>query len=157
MNTTLSLCLQVTVFQTVRNPGKPETFSFIVDSSLKNMTIYLTGNSLVFNITSPLGVQTNIEHGIANKLSYLLSTIMMTLFTSTGDSQTNEELSGKLGLVEQVGNFYTVRLTILDPVGLWNIYINSLQRYTIKVLGNFFLSHTFTNVDKALEVQNIYR
>lgn len=67
----------------------------------------------------------------------------MALFTSTGVSQTNEELSGKLGLVEHVGNFYTVRLTILDRVGLWNINISSLPGYTIKVHGNFFsLLHT---------------
>ncbi|KAI2668273.1 von Willebrand factor A domain-containing protein 7 [Labeo rohita] len=97
----------VTVFQTVRNPGKAETFSFIVDSSLKNMTIYITGNSLAFNITSPSGV-----------------------------SQTNDELSGKLGLVEHVGNFYTVRLTILDLEGLWNINISSSEAYTIKVIDS---------------------
>ncbi|XP_016417287.1 von Willebrand factor A domain-containing protein 7-like [Sinocyclocheilus rhinocerous] len=108
----------VTVFQTVRNPGKAETFSFIVDSSMKNMTIYITGNSLAFNITSPLG-----------------------------DSQTNEELSGKLGLVEHVGNFYTVRLSILDPVGLWNINISSLQAYTIKVLGQSDIDFLFNFVE----------
>lgn len=62
----------------------------------------------------------------------------MALFTSTGDSQTNEELSGKLGLVQHVGNFYTVHLNIFDQVGLWNINISSFQAYTIKVQGNFF-------------------
>ncbi|XP_058629417.1 von Willebrand factor A domain-containing protein 7-like isoform X2 [Onychostoma macrolepis] len=108
----------VTVFQTVKKSGKAETYSFTVDSSLKNMTIYITGNSLAFNITSPLG-----------------------------DSQTNEELSGKLGLVEHVGNFYTVRLTILDPVGLWNIYISSLQPYTIKVLGQSDIDFLFNFVE----------
>ncbi|XP_016300112.1 uncharacterized protein LOC107656686, partial [Sinocyclocheilus anshuiensis] len=108
----------VTVFQAVRNPGKEESFSFIVDDSLKNMTIYITGTSLVFNITSP-----------------------------SGDSQTNEGLNGKLGLVEHVGNFYTVRLTILDQVGLWNINISSLQPYTIKVLGQSDIDFLFNFVE----------
>ncbi|XP_059367578.1 uncharacterized protein LOC132106012 [Carassius carassius] len=108
----------VTVFQAVRNPGKEESFSFIVDDSLKNMTIYITGTSLVFNITSP-----------------------------SGDSQTNEELNGTLGLVEHVGNFYSVRLTILDQVGLWNINIASLQPYTIKVLGQSDIDFLFNFVE----------
>ncbi len=71
---------------------------------------------------------------------------LMALFTSTGDSQTNEELSGKLGLVSHVGNFYTVRLTILDQVGLWKINISSLQPYTIKVLGNLFYIYMYRYV-----------
>uniref|UniRef100_A0A8C2HZ49 von Willebrand factor A domain-containing protein 7-like n=1 Tax=Cyprinus carpio TaxID=7962 RepID=A0A8C2HZ49_CYPCA len=108
----------VTVFQAVRNPGKEESFSFIVDDSLKNMSIYITGTSLVFNITSP-----------------------------SGDSQTNEELNGTLGLVENVGNFYTVRLTILDQVGLWNIKMSSLQPYTIKVLGQSDIDFLFNFVE----------
>ncbi|XP_056092826.1 von Willebrand factor A domain-containing protein 7-like [Rhinichthys klamathensis goyatoka] len=117
----------VTVFQIVRNPGKTEAFSFIVDSSLKNITIYITGNSLLFNITSP-----------------------------TGDSQTNEELSGKLGLVEHVGNFYTVRLTILDQVGLWNINISSLQAYTIKVHGQSDIDFLFNFVELSKDVHSGY-
>ncbi|XP_026093212.1 von Willebrand factor A domain-containing protein 7-like [Carassius auratus] len=108
----------VTVFQAVRNPGKEESFSFIVDDSLQNMTIYITGTSLVFTITSP-----------------------------SGDSQTNEELNGTLGLVEHVGNFYTVRLSILDQVGLWNINIASLQPYTIKVLGQSDIDFLFNFVE----------
>ncbi|KAK7165961.1 hypothetical protein R3I93_005902 [Phoxinus phoxinus] len=117
----------VTVFQIVRNPGKAEAFSFIVDSSLKNMTIYITGSSPVFNITSP-----------------------------SGDSQTNEELSGKLGLVEHVGNFYTVRLTILDQVGLWNINISSLQAYTIKVHGQSDIDFLFNFVELSKDVHSGY-
>ncbi|XP_073698677.1 von Willebrand factor A domain-containing protein 7-like [Garra rufa] len=106
----------VTVFQTVRNAGKAESFSFIVDDSLKNITIYMTGSSLAFNITSP-----------------------------SGDSQSNEELNGKLGLVEHVGNFY--RVTILDQVGLWNINISSLQAYTIKVLGQSDIDFLYNFVE----------
>ncbi|KTF80295.1 hypothetical protein cypCar_00039834 [Cyprinus carpio] len=65
----------------------------------------------------------------------------------TSDSQTNEELNGTLGLVEHVGNFYTVRLTILDQVGLWNIKMSSLQPYTIKVLGQSDIDFLFNFVE----------
>lgn len=47
---------QVTVFQVVRNPGRPDQFTFTVDSSLINVTIYITGLSpLTFNLTDPSG------------------------------------------------------------------------------------------------------
>ncbi|KAL6487784.1 hypothetical protein MHYP_G00044100 [Metynnis hypsauchen] len=45
----------VTVFQAIRNPAKAETFSFFVDSTLQNLTIYITGNSPYYIITSPSG------------------------------------------------------------------------------------------------------
>lgn len=47
---------QVTVFQVVRNPGRPGQFTFTVDSSLINVTIYITGfPPLTFNLTDPSG------------------------------------------------------------------------------------------------------
>lgn len=53
----VSVLLQVTVFQEVRNPGEPDSFKFTVDGSLRNMTAYITGtSSLTFNLTSPTGV-----------------------------------------------------------------------------------------------------
>ncbi|KAI4895400.1 hypothetical protein NFI96_022023, partial [Prochilodus magdalenae] len=97
----------VTVFQAVRNPAKAETFSFFVDSSLQNLTIYITGNSPYYNITSPSGV-----------------------------SQKSAETSGALGLIQTVGNFHTVRLHVSDLVGQWFISINSAQPYTVKVLDS---------------------
>lgn len=49
---------QVTVFRVVRNPGRPDVFTFTVDGSLQNMTAYITGaSSLTFNLTSPSGVE----------------------------------------------------------------------------------------------------
>lgn len=47
---------QVTVFQVVRNPGRPDQFTFTIDSSLINVTIYITGfPPLTFNLTDPSG------------------------------------------------------------------------------------------------------
>lgn len=47
---------QVTVVQRARNPGKQETFPFMLDESLKNITIYITGTSIAFTLTSPAGI-----------------------------------------------------------------------------------------------------
>ncbi|KAK0147721.1 von Willebrand factor A domain-containing protein 7 [Merluccius polli] len=46
----------VTLLQAVRSPGKDESFSFSVDESVRNLTIYITGNVLNFTLTSPSGV-----------------------------------------------------------------------------------------------------
>uniref|UniRef100_G3Q3U2 Hemicentin/VWA7 galactose-binding domain-containing protein n=1 Tax=Gasterosteus aculeatus TaxID=69293 RepID=G3Q3U2_GASAC len=47
----------VTVFQVVRNPGRPDNFTFTVDGSLRNMTAYITGtSSLTFELTSSTGL-----------------------------------------------------------------------------------------------------
>ncbi|KAI5625150.1 von Willebrand factor A domain-containing protein 7 isoform X1, partial [Silurus asotus] len=46
----------VIIFQVIRNPGKPENFPVFVDSSVKNLAIYITGSSPYYTITSPSGV-----------------------------------------------------------------------------------------------------
>ncbi|KAL0203402.1 hypothetical protein M9458_001420, partial [Cirrhinus mrigala] len=43
----------VTLFQVVRNPAIAENFSFVLDPSLSNVTVYVTGDSPVFTIYSP--------------------------------------------------------------------------------------------------------
>ena len=52
-----SFIFQVSVFQAVKNPGRPDNFTFTVDDSLRNMTAYITGaSSLTFTLTSSTGV-----------------------------------------------------------------------------------------------------
>lgn len=46
---------QVTILQRSRDPGRVESFSFLLDESASNTTIYITGNSLTFNLRSPTG------------------------------------------------------------------------------------------------------
>ncbi|XP_072533312.1 von Willebrand factor A domain-containing protein 7-like [Salminus brasiliensis] len=108
----------VTVFQAVRNPGKAETFSFYVDSSLQNLTIYITGNSPDYTITSPSGV-----------------------------SQNSADPNGALGLIKVVGNFQTVRPHISDQTGLWFISISSAQPYTVKVFGQSGIDFLFDFIE----------
>ncbi|XP_053478034.1 von Willebrand factor A domain-containing protein 7-like [Ictalurus furcatus] len=108
----------VTLFQAVRNPAKAENFSVFVDSSVQNLTIYITGNSPYYTITSPSGV-----------------------------SQSSAELNGTLGLIQEVGNFYTVQPNISEQTGLWLFNITSTQPYTIKVVGQSQVDFIFEFVE----------
>lgn len=49
------LFLQVTVLQRARHAGTDETFSFMLDESLNNITIYITGKLSSFTLTNPTG------------------------------------------------------------------------------------------------------
>ncbi|KAM6986817.1 von Willebrand factor A domain-containing protein 7-like [Aplochiton taeniatus] len=71
----------VNLFQTVGSPGMADCCSFSVDQSVTNLTVYITGRSLSFTLTSPSGL-----------------------------SQSNLELNGSLGTIQTVGNFLTLRL-----------------------------------------------
>uniref|UniRef100_A0A8C2CWF9 von Willebrand factor A domain containing 10, tandem duplicate 2 n=1 Tax=Cyprinus carpio TaxID=7962 RepID=A0A8C2CWF9_CYPCA len=52
----------VTLFQVVRNPGIAENFTFVLDPSLSNVTVYVTGDSPVFTLYSPTGEPVHLEH-----------------------------------------------------------------------------------------------
>ncbi|KAG9332284.1 hypothetical protein JZ751_015445 [Albula glossodonta] len=45
----------VNILQAVRNPGRPDNFTFTVDPSVRNLTVYLTGSPLTFSLHSPTG------------------------------------------------------------------------------------------------------
>ncbi|XP_062852457.1 von Willebrand factor A domain-containing protein 7-like [Trichomycterus rosablanca] len=109
----------VTIFQAVRNIPKPENFTFTVDSSLQNLTIYITGQNPFYTITNPSGV-----------------------------SQSSAESNGSLGIIEKVGNFYTLRPNISDQTaGLWLINTTSTYPYTIKVVGQSKVDFLFDFVE----------
>ncbi|XP_076139012.1 von Willebrand factor A domain-containing protein 7-like [Alosa pseudoharengus] len=114
----------VTIFQAVRNPGKAENFSFIVDDSLRKLTVYITGSSPIFTIISPTGV-----------------------------TQNNTESSGALGSIQTAGNFRTVRLNTTEQGGVWEIRVDSTQAYTIKVIGQSGIDFLFDFVEIFMEPQ----
>ncbi|KAM9476982.1 von Willebrand factor A domain-containing protein 7-like [Clarias gariepinus] len=113
-----SISTLVTLFQAIRNPAKAENFSVFVDSSVQNLTIYITGNSPKFLITSPSGI-----------------------------SQGSAELNGALGLINNVGNFYTAQPNISVKTGLWLFSIDSTQPYTIRVVGESKIDFIFEFVE----------
>lgn len=47
---------QVTLLQAARNPGKAESFTFMIDDSVTNPTVYVTGESITFTLISPTGM-----------------------------------------------------------------------------------------------------
>lgn len=108
----------VTVLQRARNPGKEETFSFALDESLQNITIYITGTSITFTLTNPAGV-----------------------------SQSNTEANGKLGTIQTVGNLRRIRLNADKQTVMWKINIKSTQPYTLKVTGQSSITFIYDFVE----------
>nr|XP_046266993.1 von Willebrand factor A domain-containing protein 7-like [Scatophagus argus] len=95
----------VTLLQAARSPGKAENFTFLVDKSVGNLTVYITGNSVAFTLISPSGV-----------------------------SQQSTNTSGSLTTsFQSVGNFKTLQLK--TQVGLWKINVQSTNPYALKVVG----------------------
>ncbi|XP_053182806.1 von Willebrand factor A domain-containing protein 7-like [Scomber japonicus] len=109
----------VTVFQVVMNPGKPESFTFTVDGSLRNMTAYITGaSSLTFNLTSSKGV-----------------------------SQSSSESGGPLASFTTAGNLRRLRLNTDNQTGSWKISINSNKPYSVKVIGQSSVNYIYYLVE----------
>nr|XP_046259636.1 von Willebrand factor A domain-containing protein 7 [Scatophagus argus]XP_046259644.1 von Willebrand factor A domain-containing protein 7 [Scatophagus argus] len=109
----------VTVLQRARNPGKEETFPFILDESLKNVTIYITGTSNTFTLTNPAGV-----------------------------SQSHNEANGKLGIIKSVGNLKRIHLNADKQTGTWKINIKSNQPYTLKITGQSTITFIYDFVER---------
>ncbi|XP_030643657.1 von Willebrand factor A domain-containing protein 7-like [Chanos chanos] len=111
----------VTLFFVVRSPPKAEHFSILVDSSVTNLTIYITGISPTFTVTSPSGL-----------------------------SQSSTEANGSLGTIQTVGNFHTMRPNNQNQTGLWQISVNSTQPYSVKVTGQSTIDFFFDVVEVFL-------
>ncbi|KAK5606350.1 hypothetical protein CRENBAI_022880 [Crenichthys baileyi] len=109
----------VTALQRAMVVGVQETFPFVLDESLKNITIYITGTSLTFTLTNPAGV-----------------------------TQSNSEASGKLGTIQTVGNLWRIRLKADKQSGTWMINIKSSQPYTLKVTGQSTITFIYDFVEK---------
>ncbi|XP_051561364.1 von Willebrand factor A domain-containing protein 7-like isoform X3 [Myxocyprinus asiaticus] len=108
----------VTILQVVRNPAKAENFSFVLDETLSNVTVYVTGDSPVFTLNSP-----------------------------TGMSQSGSEGNGPLGSIQTVGNLWRLQLISGNQTGKWRISINSTNSYTLKVFGQSSVDFLFTFVE----------
>ncbi|KAK1791880.1 hypothetical protein P4O66_013857 [Electrophorus voltai] len=96
----------VTILQQARNPGRVESFPFLIDASLSNVTAYITGNNLIFTLHSPSGV-----------------------------TQTHTVDKGPLALIQTVGNLRHILFSSHMETGLWHISMESTAAYTIKVTG----------------------
>uniref|UniRef100_A0A3Q2YF42 von Willebrand factor A domain-containing protein 7-like n=1 Tax=Hippocampus comes TaxID=109280 RepID=A0A3Q2YF42_HIPCM len=109
----------VTVFQEMSS--QPETFSFTLDSSLRNIIISITGkSSLTFILTS-----------------------------STGVSQNSGESSGSLASSTSTGNLRQLRLNDINETGLWEISIDSNDHYSFKVTGQSPVNFIYYHVEES--------
>ncbi|XP_041790345.1 von Willebrand factor A domain-containing protein 7 isoform X2 [Chelmon rostratus] len=109
----------VTVFQVVRNPGRPDNFTFTVDGSLRNMTAYITGApSLTFNLTSSKGV-----------------------------SQSSSQSSGPLASFTTAGNLRRLSLNTDNQTGSWEISVASSSPYSVKVTGQSSVNFIYNLVE----------
>lgn len=142
--------------QRARNPGQEETFPFMLDESLKNITIYITGTAVGFTLTNPSGTERPEGPGpdldltpphAKTPLSNLCLFHLWSIFSPRtvkyfetcckipGLNQSQNEVMGKLGSAAQVGNLWRIRLHADKEPGPWKINIRSMAPYTLKVTG----------------------
>ncbi|KAF6728538.1 von Willebrand factor A domain-containing protein 7 [Oryzias melastigma] len=108
----------VTVLQRAREAGTQETFSFTLDESLQNVTIYITGGSVAFTLTNPAGL-----------------------------NQNQGQVSGELGTIQTVGNLWRIRLNPDKQAGKWTINIKSSAPFTLKVTGQSTVTFIYDFVE----------
>ncbi len=142
------LCfLKVMLFQVVRSPAIAENFSLVLDPSLYNVTVYVTGDSPVFIIYSPTGEPQKkfcrydcfILYNIKNKMpKSLLKWAELCFPCLSGVSQSGSVVDGPLGSILTVGNLKRVKLNSDNHAGEWKISINSTRFYNLKVTGTGF-------------------
>ncbi|KAL7873937.1 hypothetical protein SRHO_G00049070 [Serrasalmus rhombeus] len=113
-----SISSLVTILQAVRDPGTAEPFYFLVDSSVRNLMVYITGNSTQFTITAP-----------------------------SGQSQSSGQSDGSLAVIQSVVNFHMVQIKNSSQPGWWSIYMNTTQPYTLKVTGKSSINFQFDFVE----------
>ncbi|KAM9792686.1 von Willebrand factor A domain-containing protein 7-like [Neosynchiropus ocellatus] len=108
----------VTVAEFESRPGRgTEAFLFLVDASLQNVVVYITGSpSLTFKFT---------DH--------------------SGESQTSSQSSGPLGTMTTTGNLRRVSLS--NRTGLWELTVNSKDPYSVKITGQSSIDFIFNLVE----------
>ncbi|XP_039682395.1 von Willebrand factor A domain-containing protein 7-like [Perca fluviatilis] len=109
----------VTLVQASRSPGKAENFTFTVDESVRNLTVYITGRSVTFILISPSGV-----------------------------SQESTNTTGSLITASHsVGNFMTLQLK--TQAGQWEIKMVSTNPYILKVVGESSIDFLFNFLEES--------
>lgn len=136
-----SFLFQVTVFQAVRNPGRPDKFIFTVDGSLRNIIVYITGSpTLSFSVTSPTGAVIVRFFWSASPLAFKSIFIFKRfclLLSTSGIFQSSSQRSGPLASLMTAGNLRRLSLNSDSQTGSWQISVISYHWYSIKVTGQW--------------------
>ncbi|XP_056135621.1 von Willebrand factor A domain-containing protein 7-like [Lampris incognitus] len=109
----------VTVYHAAVNPGKPANFTFTVDGTMRNLTVYITGSS----------------------------SLSSTLTAPTGVSQSSSQSSGPLGSFSTVGNLHRLSLSADNQTGSWGVSVNSDDPYSLKVIAQSPVNFLFNIVE----------
>ncbi|KAM4726269.1 von Willebrand factor A domain-containing protein 7-like [Anableps anableps] len=109
----------IVLLQAARNPGNAENFTFAVDESIRNLTIYITGASVDFTLVNPSGVIQNSSN-------------------TTGSPTFSSQL---------VGNLQTLQLNT-EP-GVWEIRMESANPYSLKVVGESSIDFLFDFIEES--------
>lgn len=122
----------MTLLQAARNPGRDTNFTFAVDETVTNLTVYITGQSIRYTVTSPSGETTMKKGPPPDKDSKSFTFTLTYLFE--GESQEGNETTGSLIIAaESVGNF--INLQLKNQAGQWSLKITSSNPYTVRVIG----------------------
>ncbi|CAG5872904.1 unnamed protein product [Menidia menidia] len=109
----------VTILQASRGPGRSENFQFIVDDSVKSLTLYITGSSVTFTLISPNG----------------------------GTQQSTDSAGSLISSSQSVGNLRTLQLQ--KQVGQWEIRMVSTDSYSLRVIGQSPIDFFFDFVEPS--------
>uniref|UniRef100_UPI00398F7363 von Willebrand factor A domain-containing protein 7-like n=1 Tax=Pristiophorus japonicus TaxID=55135 RepID=UPI00398F7363 len=109
----------VVVLQRDNNPVyRDNSFRFFLDSSLHNVTTYISGSPADFIISDPTGVQQSIAVN-----------------------------AGVLGSVEQIGDLFIIRLRASAQTGQWDLTVTSGTPYSVKVTGQSVVDFMYDFVE----------
>ncbi|XP_056625168.1 von Willebrand factor A domain-containing protein 7 [Triplophysa dalaica] len=113
-----STSVLVTILQRSRSLGHAESFPFLLDESVSNATVYITGNGLAYTLRSPSGL-----------------------------SQSSTVLNGILGTIHKVGNLERIQLNGNEK-GLWHIDMTSTKPYSIKISSQSTITFIYDFVEE---------
>ncbi|KAM9348879.1 von Willebrand factor A domain-containing protein 7-like [Symphorus nematophorus] len=109
----------VTLLQAARSAGKAENFTFTVDESVRNLTIYITGSSVAFTLISPSGVPQSTN----------MTGSLITTSQSVGNFKTLK-LKTQVGLwgIQMVSaNPYTLKIVGESPIDFLFDFLEASQ------------------------------
>lgn len=118
----------MTLLQVVRDPGGNASFTFAVDDTVANLSVYITGQGVGYSVSSPTG-----EGGRRRGGGGVSTAQGFTGDSLAGETQQSGGPAGSLVTATAVGNF--INLKLKTAAGQWRLNITTSDPYTVRVLG----------------------
>lgn len=116
----ISLTTVVTLLQVVRDPGKSENFTFTVDETVTNLTIYITGTNEDFTLVSPSGEK---QEGAATNGSLITSRV----FVGNLRTVMLKTEVGQWELRMRTANAFSMKITAQTPIDFFSSFLQPLE------------------------------